>query len=237
MKQICQFLQQLADNNNRDWFNANKSLYQELQSRFHTLAEELIAAIASWDDDIAASNLTVKDCTYRIYRDTRFSKNKAPYKTHMGIYICKGGKKAPYAGYYFHLEPEFLGPDSFNENHLSIGGCALIAGTYHFENKILRSIRDEISVNGESFVGAIKEAEGFEFFEGDMLKKVPSEFAFAPQEFHYLLKQKEFALCKFIDKVYLSSPNLAMRISEDFRKTENFIRKINLAVDFALEEM
>ena len=237
MLNILNFLQQLSENNNREWFNENKPQYQELQAKFHALAQELIAAISSWDDDIAASNLTVKDCTYRIYRDTRFSKNKAPYKTHMGIYICKGGKKAPYAGYYFHLEPEFSCPDSFNENHLSIGGCALIAGTYHFENKILRSIRDEISVNGESFVGAIKEAEGFEFFEGDMLKRVPAEFAFAPQEYHHLLKQKEFALCKYMDKEYLSSPDLVKKVAEDFKKTGNFIRKINLAVDFALEEM
>ena len=237
MEQILNFLQQLSDNNNREWFNANKPHYQELQIQFNTFAEQLIEAVSSWDEDIAASNLTVKDCTYRIYRDTRFSKNKAPYKTHIGVFICKGGKKAPYAGYYFHIEPEYLNPDSFNENHLSIGGCALIAGTYHFENKILRSIRDEISVNGGSFVESIKEAEGFEFFQGDMLKKVPSEFAFAPEEYHYLLKQKEFALCKYIDKEYLFSPNLVEKVSEDFKKTANFIRKINMAVDFALEEM
>ena len=237
MKQTYQFLQLLADNNNREWFNKHKPDYQEIQAKFNTFAEQLIEAVSSWDEDIAASNLTVKDCTYRIYRDTRFSKNKAPYKTHIGVFICKGGKKAPYAGYYFHIEPEYLSPDSFNENHLSIGGCALIAGTYHFENKILRSIRDEISVNGGSFVESIKEAEGFEFFQGDMLKKVPSEFAFAPEEYHYLLKQKEFALCKYIDKEYLFSPNLVEKVSEDFKKTANFIRKINMSVDFALEEM
>ena len=237
MKQTYQFLQLLADNNNREWFNEHKPDYLEIQAKFNTFTEQLIKAISYWDEDIAASNLTVKDCTYRIYRDTRFSKNKAPYKTHIGVFICKGGKKAPYAGYYFHIEPEYLSPDSFNENHLSIGGCALIAGTYHFENKILRSIRDEISVNGGSFVESIKEAEGFEFFQGDMLKKVPSEFAFAPEEYHYLLRQKEFALCKYIDKEYLFSPNLVEKVSEDFKKTANFIRKINMAVDFALEEM
>ena len=237
MEQILNFLQQLSDNNNREWFNANKPHYQELQIQFNNVTEQLITAISCWDEDIAASNLTVKDCTYRIYRDTRFSKNKAPYKTHIGVFICKGGKKAPYAGYYFHIEPEYLSPDSFNENHLSIGGYALIAGTYHFENKILRSIRDEISINGESFMKSIKEADGFDFFQGDMLKKVPSEFAFAPEEYHYLLKQKEFALCKYIDKEYLFSPNLVEKISEDFKKTANFIRKINMAVDFALEEM
>lgn len=237
MKQTYQFLQQLADNNNREWFNEHKPDYLEIQAKFKTFTEQLIKAISCWDEDIAASNLTVKDCTYRIYRDTRFSKNKAPYKTHIGVFICKGGKKAPYAGYYFHIEPEYLSPDSFNENHLSIGGCALIAGTYHFENKILHSIRDEISVNGESFMKSIKEADGFDFFQGDMLKKVPSEFAFAPEEYHYLLKQKEFALCKYIDKEYLFSPNLVEKTSEDFKKTANFIRKINMAVDFALEEM
>ena len=90
MKETYSFLQELAQNNNREWFNANKPHFKELQERFHAFAQQLIDAVSAWDEEIAASNLTVKDCTYRIYRDTRFSKNKEPYKTHMGIFICYG---------------------------------------------------------------------------------------------------------------------------------------------------
>ena len=269
MEQIYDFLKQLAANNNREWFNANKAHYLEVQAKFNKFAEELIEAISQWDEDIAASNLTVKDCTYRIYRDTRFSKNKAPYKTHMGVFICKGGKKAPYAGYYFHIEPHLTLPDSTpnptqkentdndkretisqqenglkceenrisSDNLLSLGGCVLLAGTYRFENKVLRSIRDEISVNGESFLDSIREADGFKQMEGGSLKKVPAEFAFAPENVHHLLKQKEFILGKFIDEEYLYADNLTERISEDFKKSANFIHKINMAVDYAIEEI
>ncbi|MBQ7773454.1 MAG: DUF2461 domain-containing protein [Bacteroidales bacterium] len=236
MKQTYEFLQQLALNNNREWFNANKPLYKELQERFNTFAQQLIDAVSAWDEEIAASNLSVKDCTYRIYRDTRFTKNKEPYKTHMGIFICRGGKKAPYAGYYFHLEPELLLPD---RAPLSMGKCFLISGTYHFESKVLRSIRDEISINGDSFLDAIAQASTHEFglYEGEMLRKVPAEFAFAPDKWHHLLKQKEYALSKEIDPKYLLSKDLVQKVSEDFKSTADFIHKINMAVDYALENM
>lgn len=236
MKQTYDFLQELALNNNREWFNANKPLYKELQERFNTFAQQLIDAVSSWDEEIAASNLTVKDCTYRIYRDTRFTLNKEPYKTHMGIFICRGGKKAPYAGYYFHLEPELLLPC---RAPLSMGKCFLISGTYHFEGKVLRSIRDEISINGDSFLDAIAQASsrGFGLYEGEMLRKVPAEFAFAPGKWHHLLKQKEYALSKEINLEYLLSKDLVQKVSEDFKSTADFIHKINMAVDYALENM
>ena len=69
MKETYSFLQELAQNNNREWFNANKPHFKELQERFHAFAQQLIDAVSAWDEEIAASNLTVKDCTYRIYRD------------------------------------------------------------------------------------------------------------------------------------------------------------------------
>ncbi|MBR5184311.1 MAG: DUF2461 domain-containing protein [Bacteroidales bacterium] len=242
MKQIYGFLQELAQNNNREWFAGNKHIYKLVQAKFHTLAQQLIDAVSLWDPDIAASNLSVNDCTYRIYRDTRFSRSKEPYKIHMGIFICKGGKKSPYAGYYFHLEPEYFLPDNplhsaYCKTPLSLGKCALIAGTYRFENPILRSIRDEISVNGDSFLDAIAAAEGFSLMEGEMLKRVPAEFASAPEKWHNLLKQKEFAVGKWLDLDYVFAPDLAARISGDFRKTADFVHKINMAVDYALENM
>lgn len=104
-----------------------------------------------------------------------------------------------------------------------------------FENPILRSIRDEISVNGDSFLSAIAAAEGFSLMEGEMLKRVPAEFASAPEKWYNLLRQKEFAVGKFLDLEYIFADNLAGRISEDFRKTADFVHKINMAVDYALE--
>ncbi len=243
MKEVFDFLAQLSQNNNREWFNENKRTYLQVRGKFETFAEQLIGKIAGCDEDIANSNLQVKDCTYRIYRDTRFSKNKEPYKTHMGIFICKGGKKSPYAGYYLHLEPP--AQDAFPDNGqqgvhtqtpLSMGGCFIIAGTYRYESKVLRSIRDEISVNGDSFLKAIQEAEGFYPEESDMLRKVPAEFSFAPDKWHRLLRYRTFALIKPVDVEYVCTPDALENIAGDFKKCCNYLKKLNMAIEYAYDQ-
>jgi len=242
MKEIYSFLAELSQNNNREWFNANKERYLVIRNRFEAFAQNLIERISQWDEDVAASDLQVKNCTYRIYRDTRFSKNKEPYKTHMGIFICKGGKKSPNAGYYLHIEPS--GGDILScggqkgvhtQTPLSMGGSFIIAGTYKYESKVLRSIRDEISVNGDSFLQAIRQAEGFYPEESDMLRKVPAEFSFAPDKWHKLLRYKTFALIKPIDADYVCAPDALDKIANDFRSCSSFIKKVNMAIEYAYD--
>lgn len=241
MKEIYSFLTGLSRNNNREWFNANKDKYLEIRKRFEEFAEKLIARISEFDPDVAASNLQVKDCTYRIYRDTRFSKNKMPYKTHMGIFICRGGKKSPYAGYYLHMEPSAQElqeePVGHNTVPLSMGGSFIIAGTYHYEPKVLRSIRDEISVNGDSLLQSIPQEYGFRLDGSDMLRKVPPEFASSPEKWHNLLRSRNFALIKPVDMEYVCTEGALDRIAEDFHKCSSFIARINMAVEYAYEEM
>ena len=101
MEDILHFLRELEANNTRAWFNANKEWYQRVQQRWHVFCEELIHHVGAFDSDVAG--LGLRDCTYRIYRDTRFSKDKSPYKTHFGVFLAKGGKKSMHAGYYFHI--------------------------------------------------------------------------------------------------------------------------------------
>lgn len=236
MREIYRFLTLLSENNNREWFNANKEMYLSAQERFNTLAQELIDMVSQWDEDIAASHLTLKDCTYRIYRDTRFSKNKEPYKTHFGAYICKGGKRSPYAGYYFHIEPLTPHIPNFTyQRPLSLGGSLLAAGVYCFEPKVLASIRDEISVNGDTLINAINSAEGFVLDESEKLKRVPPQFSGAPERWHELLKHKNFSISKLIYPDELFCNNLAEKISDEFKKCKEYIRLLNLAIDYSLE--
>ena len=148
MEDIIRFLEQLRRHNNREWFEANKLWYRDVKARFDGLVARLIDAIAAFDPSVAG--LAVKDCTYRIYRDTRFSPNKEPYKTHFGAYFCPRGKKSGYAGYYFHVEPQGDG---------LIGGHLLSAGLYMPEPNVLKSVRDEIFDNGERFVERGEPAE------------------------------------------------------------------------------
>lgn len=180
MKQIEQFLAQLANNNNREWFEAHKAEYKKIEADFKALTEQLIAGIAAFDPSVKGNQ--VKDCTYRIYRDVRFSHDKRPYKTHMGAYVCKGGKKSGYSGYYLHIEP---------------AASILAVGLHCPEPKIVRSVRDEIYANGAEFQkmldAAKKGDKRFELESANALKKVPRGY---PADFQYgdYLKLKDFCV-------------------------------------------
>ena len=88
---IFQFLKDLAANNNREWFNEHRDEYETARLEFDKLLAAVISRIALFDESIRG--IQPKDCTYRIYRDTRFSLDKTPYKVHFGGYINAKGKK------------------------------------------------------------------------------------------------------------------------------------------------
>ena len=131
MKEVIAFLEALETNNNREWFNSHKDDYVAVQSRFNSFVERLIPAIAAFDDTV--EGLSAKDCTYRIYRDTRFSSDKSPYKLHIGAFICPGGKKSGFAGYYFQVGPH---DDGYT------AGNMLAAGHYCLDAEALKVLRE-----------------------------------------------------------------------------------------------
>ena len=225
MKAVIDFLAELQVNNNREWFEAHKKDYKYALSQFNTFAEQLIAGIASFDKTVA--DLTLKDCTYRIYRDVRFSNDKRPYKHHMGAYICMGGKKSGYAGYYFHLEPEGDG---------LLGGNMISSGIYMPEPKVLKSVRDEIYDNGAQLETAIKKAKGFQMDMSSSLTRTPKGY---PQGSDYdkFLRLKDIYLAKFLTNEYILDKNLIENLAKEFKTTLDFINILNRAVSFAHEEM
>jgi len=89
-KNILQFLKELKENNNREWFAANKDWYDLVRTEFEEISKALILEISKFDDDI--KNVEVKDCVFRIYRDIRFSPDKTPYKTHFWTFCGFGGR-------------------------------------------------------------------------------------------------------------------------------------------------
>src|SRR3546814_892993 len=124
------FLRQLAENNNRDWFAANKSIYLDARADTEMFTASLIGEASRFDPTLAG--LAPKDCLFRIYRDTRFSKDKTPYKTHMGLWLCPEGRNANGPGYYLHIAP---------------GGSFLAGGYWMPEATHLKAIRQEIDYN------------------------------------------------------------------------------------------
>lgn len=225
MKNVIAFLSELQANNNREWFEANKTRYKEIRQEFDNFVERLIPGIESFDSSIRG--LTLKDCTYRIYRDTRFSTNKEPYKTHLGAYFCPGGKKSGYTGYYFHVEPKGNG---------MLGGHFLSAGAYMPEPNELKSIRDEIFDNGEQFLAAVKKAKGFNLSQENKLKRTPTGFP-SGSEYDEYLKLKDIYLEKYVPEEFMLDANLLENTVGEFKKTKDFIAILNRCIKFAHEEM
>ena len=179
-KLIINFLKDVASNNNRQWFHEHKSEYEAAKASFEEGVSKAIAKIAEFDPSI--SHVTVKDATYRFYRDTRFSSDKSPYKNHLGAYIAAHGKKAMHGGYYLHLE---------------LGHCLLSCGNYWLPTNILTSCRNEIMANIEQWRSVVENKDFIRLFgrPGDgtwgtpkgfgneMLKTCPSGF---PRDYEFI---------------------------------------------------
>ena len=224
MKKVLEFLNNLQQNNYREWFEDNKPVYKEAQAIFNDTVNKLIAGISSFDPSIA--KLSAKDCTFRIYRDVRFSKDKNPYKTHMGAFISPYGRGSGYSGYYFHVEAE-------GANY--IGGNILSTGVYRPEPAALKSIREEIFLNGDEFQETIFKANNFKIETGEALKRVPGGY---PSEFKYAdyLKLKNYFLTRYVVDSWMTSPDLIERSVQEYRTTKEFHDLLNKAISYAFEK-
>ena len=156
-KRILKFLRQVAANNNRPWFQEHKGEYDAVRAEFEQGIAQALERIVTFDPEIA--HLKVKDCTYRFYRDTRFSPDKSPYKNHFGAYIDAKGKKALRGGYYLHLEP---------------GHCLVAVGNYWLPTNILTACRNEIMANTETWLKCV-ESKAFKTYYSSLTESSTKE--------------------------------------------------------------
>ena len=223
MQQVIDFLKELKQHNDRGWFEKHKAEYKTVQVKVNQFAEQLALQIADFDPTV--KGLQLKDITYRIYRDTRFSNDKTPYKTHIGIYIAPGGKCAGFSGYYFHIEPF---DNDLKSNHL------LSSGVYMPDPKVLKSIREDIAFSGQEFVDSLKQAKGFTLETENSLKKLPK--GFSPESpYSEYLKLKNFFVTQPISETIILSENLLETTTQEFKKTLNFNNYLNKAIRFSIE--
>jgi uncharacterized protein (TIGR02453 family) len=197
-----QFLKNLTKNNNREWFNENKTLYQEAQQDVISFVEKLMEEMADFDEEMG--KLEAKKSVFRIYRDTRFSKDKTPYKTNFGAGLGMGkGNKV--SGYYLHIEP---------------GKSFLAGGVYKPEPSVLKTIRQEISAFGDEFLEILEQDEFRNYFRGlsveDKLKKVPQGFEKDDKMAEYL-KLKHFIVTHPVSDEQLLSENAVKEFTEIFK--------------------
>lgn len=200
---ILGFLRQLGVNNDRPWFKARKEEFDALREPWLRDIERLISLMSGWDEK--ARGLTVQQSVYRIYRDTRFSRSKEPYKTHFGAVIGRGGRHCVSSGYYLHLEP---------------GQSMLCGGVWWPERDKLQALRRLIDAESEEFSRLVSAPElvsrySFEDFDNGSLKRVPREFA-ADHPLAKYLKMRSYILVKHVPDDYFTG-DWVPKVDLDFR--------------------
>ncbi|MBK9155057.1 MAG: DUF2461 domain-containing protein [Chloracidobacterium sp.] len=213
-KETLDFLQKLQKNNNREWFTANKSLYESASNNIIALTDHLIGQLAKFDPEVAG--LDPKSCVFRIYRDVRFSKDKSPYKINLGAYISPGGRKSMRPGYYFHIQP----------------GQSFMAGGKHLpDGPECLKIRTAIAYNTAEFLKIVEKKSFLEAFgqlSGERLRSAPKGFDPEHKAIEYL-KLKEFmAFTEFRDDKFVTSPefpNLLAKLAKEMYPLIRFLRR------------
>ncbi|MEO5985363.1 MAG: DUF2461 domain-containing protein [Ferruginibacter sp.] len=217
-KNNIKFFTALKDNNNKAWFEINRTWYEETRLQFEKLVDGLIKGISSFDND--TSTLLVKSCTFRQYRDVRFSKDKRPYKTNMGAYFNKGGKKKNTAGYYFHFEP---------------GKSMIAGGLWMPESFQLAKVRQEIDYNFPEWKSIITQRNFVKHFisglsKEDSLKRAPKGYDEANPAIEQL-KLKSFIAKQMLSNNELLAPDLVKKTITSYRSLKPFIDFLNRASD------
>ena len=203
------FFDQLGKNNNKEWFDVNRSTYEkEVKEPFKKFVTLILTELAKDQPDI------LKDASksiFRINRDIRFSKDKSLYKDHVGAVFSRSGTKDTRPGYYLHL----------GAKEIFIGG-----GVYQVEKEQLEKIRQEIYYNNDAFKKIINE-KNFKTYYGTVqgeankiLTPDYKEFAkeqplIANKQFYYMAKlRKEDVLDKNFDKTVLKYFKAASKFNE-----------------------
>ena len=212
------FLKDLEKNNNKPWFEGHRKQYETTKTDFHFFIDALIKKIAVFDKPIG--DLLSKNCTFRINRDVRFSKNKSPYKNNMAGYFNKAGKKGIGAGYYFHLQP---------------GKSFAAAGIWMPEPAVLGKIRQEIDYNFEEWKKIINTSVFKKNFpagleSGESLSRPPKGYDINNPAIHYI-KMKNFVVIKSFTDSGIMSKDAVNDIANTFKALKPMIDFFNRAID------
>ncbi len=219
-KTTLSFLKELKKNNTKEWFDTNRKKYEAAKADFAALTNAVIHGLGKKDPFVAS--LLAKDCTFRINRDVRFSKNKDPYKTNMGMYLSRGGKKSLFSGYYFHLEP---GGNSF------MGG-----GLYMPEPDVIKKVRQEIDYNWDEFNKIIGQKKFKTVYkelqreEGMVLSREPKGYEKDNPAIEYIKLKSWVATAPVTDQL-LTSDHLVKEIVAAFETLQPMIIFLNKAIE------
>jgi uncharacterized protein (TIGR02453 family) len=207
------FLRGLKRNNRREWFLAHRDQYEtHVRQPMLELIERLARDVREFAPEIVCDP---KTAMYRIYRDVRFSANKAPYKTHVAaVFPTRGLPKHEGAGLYFHVSPD----------EVWIGG-----GMYAPQTPQLHAVREHIAANVKR-LRAIAESPGFRravgSLEGERLQRVPRGFPADHPAADYL-KYRQFLAGRELEPSLATSPTFYGTILQVFQHVAPLARFLN----------
>lgn len=194
------FLKELAANNHKDWFDANRKRYEkEVKEPFKAFVGVMINHLQQEDPKLL---IEPKHCIFRINRDIRFSKDKTPYKTTISAAIARGGKKdMVYPGLYFELNPEKVG---------------VYGGVYMPDKQQLEDIRYYIANNLEEWQKLLKDKEftsKFETIRGEKNKRLPKDLQPVGEQEPTVYNKQFYYMAKLSPKL-ITDPKLDEKLME-----------------------
>jgi uncharacterized protein (TIGR02453 family) len=212
LKPTFDFLSDLKQHNHKAWFEQNRAAYELAKARFEDFVDGLILAYGGIED---FGGITAKDCVMRIFRDTRFSKDKSPYKINMGATLAPGGKKSERLGYHLHLQPQ---------------GQSLIAGGLYMPGaEQLARFRKALDQDAAPFKALLKDKEFKKYFgsvEGDKLKSVPQGYSREHPEIE-LLRFKQVVVVHHLSDETVLSPKFGAHTIQVFKAMKPFLDYLN----------
>lgn len=224
-KETFDFLAELRENNDREWFQENKGRYDQIWATMKSFVQTIIEGLAQIDPYIT-KEIPAAKCLFRIYRDTRFSLDKTPYKSWLGAGISFNGRKLEGPEYYIHIQP---------------GNSFLAVGYWKPKKEHLEAIRQEIDYNGEEFSQILKNLNttgsnqnepprnSLKLDQDEMLKRPPAGYAQDHPDIN-LIKLKSFTLsCALEDSVFYG-PNCLEIVLKTYQNAQDFKRFIHQAI-------
>jgi len=210
--QTLSYLRKLARHNERDWFEQNKSIYED------TVRTPALQFIADMADELAllsphflAQAKKMGGSLMRVHRDVRFSNDKRPYKTNIGIQFRHEQAKDVHApGFYLHIEP---------------GECFVGVGIWHPDSTALNKVRDRLTEQGDQWRSAIgtKTFRKYFAFGGDSLSRPPRGYA----KDHPLiedLRRKDFIVLSPLADDQATGTQLQKLVVNRFQAADGFMR-------------
>ncbi len=206
------FLTDLVQNNHREWFHANRPRYDAAKAELEAFTARLIDGASSFHP---LPNTSPKDCIFRINRDIRFSKDKAPYKPNFAIALGPGGRHSGQIDYYLHIQPN-------NESFLG-------AGMWQATPAQLATFRQEIDYNAIGLKRIIEADEFRAYFPeiwGESTKTAPKGYTADHPDIDLLKRKQLFFMHRYTDKEVLKA-NFATEVLRGCRLVKPYCDFLN----------